>query len=292
MHVLAHVLFGALFAVCLVAFGVELPRRRRGLGSSEMSAWLILILVVLLAGTAAFPQSTRFFGDRKLDTGPALNLFLFHDVLDLAGQRFRLGNGLLDPPVTVFALALGISILFLVYLRSGQSPGWNVLWRDVAYLAVILICLIAVRSVVSGKSYLFLPKTHVWVGGDPYTIVEDTVFAYNGVPVVGLVRDRAMTVKEAYLAVNSTSWSPDVTPAVRIFTGQAADFRGLDYETLLDLIAILRQTPGAASPEDLERVIAASTLPRRDLPLTLALGIPLIVYAVAGYLLYPYLENE
>ena len=111
MNPVAHFLFGALFATCLLAFGVELPRRRQGLGSSSLGTLRMLLVILLLAGLAAVPQGSRYIGDRKLDTGPIFNLFLFHDVWDLASHRFRLGDGFLDPPVILFGLAFGVALL-------------------------------------------------------------------------------------------------------------------------------------------------------------------------------------
>ncbi len=291
MNPVAHLLFGALFATCMIAFGVELPRRREGLGRSSLTPWSILLVIIIFGGLAAIPQASRFFGDRKLDTGPVFNLFLFHDVLNLAGERFRLGGGLLDPPVTVFALGFGVAVLFLIYLRSEPSEGWNSLWRDVAYFCVIALCLIAIRSVVSGKSYVFLPKTYVFVHRDPYFVVGDIVFTGLRTPVVGATRDKALAVRDAFLAINSTVWI-DEPPAVKVFLEGAAYsyIYPLEYDSLVSLMAILSQTPGLASEEDLARIIAAGSLPRTNIPTLVALGLPLIAFGLCGTLIHPGLD--
>jgi len=290
MNPLAHLLFGALFASCLLAFGVELPRRRQGLGRSSLGVWRILLVIVLLAGVAAVPQGTKYFGDRKLDTGPVFNLFLFHDVLELTSQRFRLGNDLLDPPVILFGLTFGVVMLFLSYLRSEKSEGWDTLLRDVAYFSVIIISLVAIRVAVSSNSYFFLPSTNVYVNRQPYTVVEDSVF-YRQVPIVGINRDKALAVRDAYLAVNSTTWLGEPPLEVDHFL-RGSPFFALEYNTMVSMMAKLRQEPGLMNVEDLDRIIRSGTLPETNMPLTLIVGLPLAIFAICTGLVYPGLEPD
>jgi len=294
MHPAAHFLFGALLGGCVVAFGIELPRRRRGLPNSTMRGWEILLLMLVMGTLAALPQASRLFGDRKLDEGPIFNLFLFHDALNLASQRFRLGNGLLDSPVTVLSLALGVTIVFSVYLRSGASSGWNVLWRDVAYFIVIMLCLIAVRSVVSGSSYVYMPKTYVHIHSEPYVVVQDTVFSRQGTPVVGRVRDEAISVRDASYAVNSTSWLGSPPEAVTIFLQGGPGYLpySLEYDSMVSMLSVLRQTPGLAPQQEVARIISAGTLPKTDIPLVASVGFPAIALAFCAALLYPVLPLE
>lgn len=294
MHPGAHFLFGALLGGCVVAFGIELPRHRRGLPKSTMTGLEILLLMLVMGTLAALPQASRFFGDRKLDNGPIFNLFLFHDALNLASQRFRLGNGLLDSPMTVLSLALGVTIVFTVYLRSGASPGWNVLWRDVAYFIVIMVCLIAIRFVVSGSSYVYMAKTYVYIHSEPYIVVQDTVFSRQRTPVVGRVRDEAMSIRDASDAVNSTSWVGSPPEAVRVFLQGGPGYLPypLEYDSMVSMISVLRQTPGLASPQEISRIISAGTLPRTDIPLVASVGFPAIAFAFCAALLYPVLPLE
>ena len=303
MNPMAHFLFGAIFACCLIAFGVELPRRRKGLGKSGMGVQTILLVTVILGSLAVLPQASKFFGDRKLDTGPAFNLFLFHDVLNLAGQKFRLGDGLLDPPVTVFSLCLGVAALCLFYLRSDPSPGWNTLWRDAAYFSVIILCLVAVRSAVSGSGYLFLPKTDVYIDNNQYRVVENTVFSRGGGVVVGSLRDKAITVREAYLAVNKTRFDSsiqEVREAVSRFLYEGQYTHGgrpvyippLEYNSLVLMMSMLEQFPASVPEADLSRIISAGSLPRTDFPLPLTIGLPLITFGVCAILIYPAFESD
>ena len=291
MNPVAHVLFGALFATCLLAFGVEMPRRRQGLGRANLGAMRMLLVIILLAGIAAVPQASRYFGDRKLDTGPIFNLFLFHDVLNLASQRFRLGGGFLDPPVILFGLALGVSLLFLVYLRSDSSPGWDTLWRDVAYFSVIIVCLVAIRVVVSSNSYIYLARTQVYINRQPYVVVEDDVF-FRQVPIVGANRDKAITIRDAFLAVNSTTWLGSRPATVDLFLEGERFIFPLEYSSMASMLAALRQNPAVLSVEDLDRIIRAGTLPKADMPLTVTVGFPLFVFALCSWLIYPGLEPD
>jgi hypothetical protein len=300
MNAAAHLLFGATLGSCIVIFGVELPRRRRGLGRSELGTRTILLIIAILALTAAFPQGSRFFGDRKLDTGPLLNLFLFHDALNLAGQRFRLGDGLLDPPVTVAALGFGVSLLLLFHLRSGHSPGWGTLWRDVAYISVIVLSLIAVRSVVSGSSHIFLPKTYVQVQGERYFVVRDDVFLTRGYlitgqTVAGRVRDKAVASRNAFVAINSTEWD-GIPKGISIFLqdGRAGTIPiPLGYESLEGWLPSLEETAaGYASSEDLARIVAAGSLPETNLPRPVSVAVPLTGLSVCGWLIYPALVPD
>jgi len=118
MNPVAHLFFGAILSILVIAFGIEYPRRKRGLSRSDLSLWTIIAVTLTLSLLAAAPQASKYFGDRKLDRGPLLNLFVFHDVLELLDERFRLGDGLLDPPVTVFGLGLGVAFLLLFYLKK------------------------------------------------------------------------------------------------------------------------------------------------------------------------------
>ncbi len=296
MHPAAHFLFGALLGGCVVAFGIELPRRRRGLPRSGLTSPEIVLVMLVMGTLAAVPQASRFFGDRKLDTGPVLNLFLFHDALNLASQRFRLGDGLLDSPMTVFSLALGVIIIFIVYLRSGASSGWNVLWRDVAYFAVIMLCLIAIRSVVTGSDYVYMPKTWVYMGNQPFIVVGSTVFTPIWRPVVGTARDKAIATRDAYYLVNATHWLGPQPESVTLFLiGNSNPYSWaypLEYESLVSMLSVLRQTPGLASQREIARIISAGTLPRTDIPLAASIGFPAIALTFCGALLYPVLPME
>jgi hypothetical protein len=290
MNPLAHVLFGALFASCLLAFGVELPRRRQGLGNSSLGIWRISLVIVLLAGVAAVPQGTRYFGDRKLDSGPIFNLFLFHDVLELTSQRFRLGNALLDPPVILFGLAFGVVMLFLAYLRSEKSEGWDTLLRDVTYFSVIIISLVAIRVVVSSNSYAYLPKTNVYINRQPHVVVEDSVF-FGQVPIVGINREKALAVRDTYLTLNETNWLGQPPPEVDNFL-RGSPYFALEYNAMVSMMAKLRQEPGLLSVEDLDRIIRSGALPETNMPLTLIVGIPLVTFAICTWLIYPGLETD
>jgi len=294
MHPAAHFLFGALLGGCVVAFGIEFPRRRRRLPRSDLTGLEIVLLMLVMGSLAALPQASRILGDRKLDTGPVFNLFLFHDALNLASQRFRFGNGLLDPPVTVLSLALGVTIIFILYLRSAASSGWNVLWRDVSYFIVIMLCLIAIRSVVSGSSYVYMPKAYVHIHSVLYYVVQDTVFSRQWRPVIGRVRDEAIAIRDASDAANSTAWVGSPPEAVRLFLQGGAGYRPypLEYDSMVSMISVLRQTPGLASPQEISRVISAGTLPRTDIPLVASVGFPAIAFAFCAALLYPVLPLE
>jgi len=294
MHPAAHFLFGALLGGCVVAFGIELPRRRQRLPRSGLAALEIALLMLVMGALAALPQASRFFGDRKLDTGPVLNLFLFHDALNLASQRFRLGNGLLDPPVTVLSLALGVTIIFVVYLRSGASSGWNVLWRDMAYFIVVMVCLIAIRSVVSGSSYVYMPKAYVHIHSEPYIVVQDTVFSRQGRPVVGRIRDEAISIRDASDAVDSVAWVGSPPEAVRLFLQGGPGYLPypLEYDSMVSMLSVLRQTPGLASPQEISRIISAGTLPRTGIPLIASIGFPAIALTFCAALVYPVLPRE
>jgi len=289
MNVVAHFLFGVLVACYLFAFGVELPRVRRGLGRSTLDAVRIGLIMIMMGGLAAFPQTSKLFGDKKLDSGPLLNLFVFHDVLELLGQRFRLGDGLLDPPVMVFGVVLAVGLMLLIYLRSDSREGWEILWRDAAYFFVVILCLVAVRSAVSGKGYLFMPRTGVFVDGNPYTVIQDTVFSSRGAPVVGRLRDKALAVRDAFVAVNSTRWVRP-PPEVGLFLQGSYDVPPLEYDSLVRLLATLRQTPDVAPAKDVSRIFSAGSLPRNDIPLPIVIGLPLLVLGACGFMLYPFLD--
>jgi hypothetical protein len=296
MNPVAHLLFGAVFATCLIAFGIEMPRRNQGLGKSELGIWRIILVILLLAGVAAAPQATRYIGDRKLDSGPILNLFLFHDVLELASQRFRLGDGLLDSPVIISALGLGVSLLVLAYLRSENQSGWDTLWRDAAYFSLIIVSLVAIRVAVSSNSHIFMPQTRVFINLQPYIVVENSVF-YTQLPIVGVNRDKALAIRDTYLAVNRTSWkTQEIPPEVNEFmvgsymTG--VNIPPLSYNTMVSMMSWLRQHPDRLSVEDLERIIRAGTLPKTDMPLTVTVGFPLVVFAICSGLIYPGLEPD
>jgi hypothetical protein len=290
MNPLAHILFGALFASLLLAFGVELPRRRQGLGNSCLGIWRISLVIVLLAGVAAVPQATRYFGDKKLDSGPIFNLFLFHDVLELTSQRFRLGNDLLDPPVILFGLGFGVVMLFLAYLRSEKSEAWDTLLRDVAYFSVIIISLVAIRVVVSSNNYVFLARTNVYVNRQPHMVVEDSVF-FGQVPIVGVNRDKALAVRDTYLTINKTTWLGEPPVEVEYFL-KGSPFHALEYNTMVSMMTRLRQEPGLLSVEDLDRIIRSGTLPETNMPITLIVGIPLVAFAICTWLIYPGLETD
>jgi len=296
MNPVAHLLFGAVFATCLIAFGIEMPRRNQGLGKSELGIWRIILVILLLAGVAAAPQATRYIGDRKLDSGPILNMFLFHDVLELASQRFRLGDGLLDSPVIISALGLGVSLLVLAYLRSENQSGWDTLWRDAAYFSLIIVSLVAIRVAVSSNSHIFMPQTRVFINLQPYIVVENSVF-YTQLPIVGVNRDKALAIRDTYLAVNRTSWkTQEIPPEVNEFmvgsymTG--VNIPPLSYNTMVSMMSWLRQHPDRLSVEDLERIIRAGTLPKADMPLTVTVGFPLVVFAICSGLIYPGLEPD
>jgi hypothetical protein len=296
MNPVAHLLFGAVFATCLITFGIEMPRRRQGLGRSELGIWRMVLVILLLAGVAAAPQATRYFGDRKLDSGPVFNLFLFHDVLELASQRFRLGDGFLDSPVILSALGLGVSLLLLVYLRSENQSGWDTLWRDAAYFSLIIVSLVAIRVAVSSNSHIFLPQTLVYINRQPYIVVENSVF-YNQVPIVGVNRDRALAIRDAFLAVNRTGWKAQEIPdEVNVFM-EGSSISGtyippLSYNSLVSMMSWLRQHPDKLGVGDLERIIRAGTLPQTDMPLTVTVGFPLAIFAVCSGLIYPGLEPD
>ncbi len=290
MNPAAHFLFGALLACILINFGVELPRRRGRHGSSPLGRWRIALFVLILGSVAAFPQASRYFGDRKLDSGPVFNLFLFHDILNQAGYRLRLGEGIMDPPVTMPVLALVVMILLMGYLRSSPSPGWHALWRDVAYFSVILACLVAVRWVVSENSYRYMPKTYVYVNWEPYVVIRDDVFSRTWVPVVGLTRDKALAVARAYEAVQAANWQEPGDAAVTTFlhgSQLGVQTPPLEYQSLLVLISVLRQIPGLAPQEDVNRMIAAGTLPETDIPRVLQLGIPVSALLLCLATIYP-----
>jgi len=286
MNPVGHFLFGAAFAGFLIDFLVELPKRRRGEPRCGLAR--VLVAVVLIGCLAAFPQVSRFIGDHKLDEGPSLNLFVFHDFLELVGQRFRLGEGLLDPPVTVSAVCLGLSFMLLVYLRSNPSRGWDNLWRDATYLTVVVVCLILVRSVVSGSSYLFEEKLYVSVHGRPYMIVGSSVLTLDGKGAFGRTRDKALCVRDAFLAVNSTRWIKRPREVDVFLHGQAYPFvPPLEYNSLVSLVGYLMQSQGLAPPSDIQRIISAGTLPRRDIPLSVVFGLPVLTAIVALYAVRP-----
>jgi hypothetical protein len=290
MNPVAHLLFGALLSTLIMVFGIENPRRRRGLPRSDLNLRTIVAVTLALALLAVAPQASRYFGDRKLDTGPLLNLFVLHDFLELLGERFRLGDGLLDPPVTVFGLGFGVAFLFLFYLRSVDSEGWRNVWRDVAYFVVIALCLVAVRALVTGKSYLYKPYIEVHVDGRSYLIIEDTVFAgfQPPTPAVGTIRDKAMAVRDTYEVLQSASL--ENTGSARDEVNAFLNYP-LRYEEVAALLNALR-TSGGMPGELASRIIAAGSLPRRDIPMGVVLGLPLVAFAVCGYLLYPYVELE
>jgi hypothetical protein len=271
MHPLAHLFFGGIIGTCLLIFWVEYPRSREGSGKSGMPPHVAILVILILAGLAAFPQVSRFIGDGKLDTGPSLNLFLFHDILNLAGQKFRLGEGVLDPPVTISALVFSISLILLVYIRSERSRGWYILLRDLAYLSVIAVCMVGVRSAVSGKNYLFLDKTYVYVHTDPYAVVDDLVLELpTRSPVVGQRRSKAIAVRDAFLAFKEASWN-ERPRVLNVFISGAPP---LEYNNLVTLLNYLEGHPEAAPQGDIERIRAAGTLPRRSIPLPLILALP------------------
>ncbi len=289
MHPAGHFLFGALLAGCIVAFGIEMPRRRRGLPKSSVTGLEIATLMFVMGILAVLPQASRFFGDRKLDTGPIFNLFLFHDALNLASQRFRLGDGILDPPVTVLALGLGLTIVMIVYLRSEPSSGWHILWRDLTYFCVIVACLIAIRSVVSASSYVYMPKTYVHIHSELYIVVDDMVFSRQWKPVAGRVRDQAISIRDCRDAVNSTSWFGSMPEPVRVFLQGGPGYLPypLEYDSMVSMLSYLSQAPGPAPQHQIAKIVSAGTLPRTDIPLVVCLGFPAIALSFCAALLYP-----
>lgn len=284
MNPLAHFFFGAIVGCCLILFGIEIPRRREE-ENHEISSYRVATVVSTLSFLAVFPQITRFYGDGKLDTGPLLNLFLFHDVLNLLGQKFRLGNGLLDPPVTVSALALSVCVIAMVYLRCPSRKGWNAAWRDLVYFSIVILCLVGVRSAVSGSQYVFMPDKEVFVQGNSYIVKGNTVFDSPGYEtVVGKTRDKAIAVRDAYReAVNLDSPPEGVESEFAAFINYPSTYNGLT-----ELIYIM-QSEGINDPEAI-KIIKAGTLPQRDLPLVMGIGIPLVCLLFCTFLLWPWLD--
>jgi hypothetical protein len=197
---------------------------------------------------------------------------------------------LLDPPVILFGLSFGVVMLFLSYLRSEKSEGWDTLLRDVAYFSVIIISLVAIRVAVSSNSYVFLPRTNVYVNRQPHMVVEDSVF-FRQVPIVGINRDKALAVRDTYLTLNSTNWLGEPPVEVDNFL-RGSPYYALEYNNMVSMMDKLRQEPGLLNAEDLDIIIRSGTLPETNIPLTLIVGLPLVIFTICTWLIYPGLETD
>ena len=298
MNPVAHFMIGGTLACWAMIYLIEYPCFKAGTHRRRMSPRITIVTILLIASLAAFPQVTRYIGDKKLDAGPLLNLFVFHDILELAGQRFRLGEGLVDPPVILTTITLGIGLLVMISLRSDRSTGWQILLRDAIYVSLIIGALVMTRWVVSSHSYIYYPKTSVYVHGLPLLVVEDTVFTdiqwldnggFIGTPVVGELRDKAIAVRDTYLAVNSTSWI-SLPDSVGIFlNGKRPLTPSLEYSSLESMIDELESNPGLATQEELRPIIDGATLPQNNLPSTLVVGIPLATLGLAAKMMLNHL---
>ncbi len=284
MNPLAHFFFGAIVGCCLIIFGISIPKRREE-DNPEISSYRVAVVVSTLGSLAVFPQITRLYGDGKLDTGPLLNLFFFHDVLNLLGQKFRLGNGLLDPPVTVSALALLVCVIALIYLRCPSRKGWNAAWRDLVYFSIVMLCLVGVRSAVSGSQYNFMPSKTIVIQGDSYMVVGNTVFDYPSYEtVIGKNREKAMAIRDAYREAVKLDSPPE---------GVESEFTAFvsftSYYWQLTALLEKMQEKGVTDPEAI-KIIKAGTLPQRDLPLVIVIAIPLGCLLFCTFLLRPWLD--
>ncbi len=194
----------------------------------------------------------------------------------------------MDPPVTLSAVSLGIGLVLLIYLRSKPSVGWDNLWRDTTYLAVVVVFLILIRSIVSGSAYMFEKKIYVSVNGKPYIVVDNSVLTLQGGGVFGRTREKAICVRNAFLAVNSTRWIQRPVEVDTFLHGQAYPFvPPLEYNSLVSLVGYLMQSQGLAPPQDIQKIVSAGSLPRRNIPLAVVFGLPIVTVLAAAYVVSP-----